>query len=375
MLAIAGAALAACGAVPSNIGPTINPSQAVPVALLVPSGSGASGDEIVAQSLENAARLAIADLQGVEIDLRIYSTAGSAEIAASQATLAVDEGAKIILGPVYAASANAAGLAVANRDVNVLSFSNNPQIAGGNVFILESTFQNTADRVVSYATSQGRNNIVVVYSEDEAGQQGRTAIEAAIAGNGATLAGSVGYALSQQDVVRAIPRIKTAVDQSAANAVFMTSPTSTALPLLTQLMPEQGISPEVTQYLGLTRWDIPAQTLALPGVQGGWFAVPDPAASGAFSARYQAAYGQTPHPIGGLAFDGIAAVGALVGQGNSEALTRGALTQGAGFRGAGGVFRLLPDGTNQRGLAIATITDQQVRILSGAPQGFSGAGF
>ncbi len=375
VFAVAGLALAACDGVSLNNGPLINTSRAVPVALLVPSGSGSSGDEIVAQSLENAARLAIADLDGVQIDLRVYPTAGNPATAAAQATQAVNDGAKVILGPVYAAAANAAGVAVANRGVNVISFSNNKEIAGGNVFILGPTFQNTANRMVNYARTQGKSNIVVVYSQDAAGEQGRAAIETAIANNGSTLAGSVGYALSQQEVVRSIPRIRTAVQQANADAVFMTSPTSTALPLLTQLLPEAGVKPDVTQFIGLTRWDIPAQTLALPGVQGGWFAIPDPQAAGAFSARYQAAYGQAPHPIGGLAFDGIAAIGALVSQGNSDALTRGALTQGAGFRGAGGVFRLLPDGSNERGLAVATIRDNQVNILSGAPQSFGGAGF
>ena len=58
-----------------------------------------------------------------------------------------------------------------------------------------------------------------------------------------------------------------------------------------------------------------------------------------------------------------------------NALTTTALTQGAGFRGAGGIFRLLPDGTNQRGLAVATIRSKQVVLLEAAPQAFGGAGF
>ena len=67
-------------------GPTINTSKPVPVALLVPRGSAQSGDSVLAQSLENAARLAIADLQGVQIDLRVYDTAGDADTAAAAAT-------------------------------------------------------------------------------------------------------------------------------------------------------------------------------------------------------------------------------------------------------------------------------------------------
>lgn len=80
-------------------------------------------------------------------------------------------------------------------------------------------------------------------------------------------------------------------------------------------------------------------------------------------------------PIAGLAFDGIAAVGALVRSGNKNALTGSALTQGAGFRGASGIFRLRNDGTNDRGLAVATIRDQSVVVLEAAPQAFGGAGF
>ena len=370
--------LAACDTVPGaglNSGPSLSSGDPVPVALLVPSGSGRGTDEILAQSLENAARLAMRDLNGAQIDLRVYPTAGDAALAAANAEKAVDEGAKIIIGPVYSSAANAAGRAVAGDGVNVLSFSNNGAIAGGNLFVLGPTFQNTANRMVSYAVSQGKSRFVVVHGQDTAGTQGRDAILNAISSRGATVAGTVGYALSQQDVIAAIPQIKDAVTQNSADAVFLTTDTATALPLLSQLLPEAGISNDVAQFIGLTRWDIPAQTLSLPGVQNGWFAVPDPASTAAFSSRYSAAYGAAPHPIGGLAFDAIAAIGALASQGSSDAVTRGRLTQGAGFRGASGIFRLNGDGTNSRGLAVATISDAQVTILSPAPGGFGGTGF
>lgn len=372
------ALLAACDTIPGSVirsGPGIDTGEPVPVAILVPGGSGVTTDEILAQSLVNSARLAMRDLNGASIDLRVFQTGGDAATAAAQAQKAVDEGAKIILGPVYAASANAVGNAVADENVTVLSFSNNAAIAGGNVFVLGQTFQNTADRMISFALGQGKQSFVIVHGQDSAGTQGRDAISAAANRQGGAIVGTVGYALSQQDVIASVPQIRSAVQSNAADAVFLTTDTASALPLLSQLLPEAGVSPETTQLMGLTRWDIPPQTLSLPGVQGGWFAGPDPAASATFSAQYQAAYGDLPHPIGGLAFDGIAAIGALVSQGDSQALSPNALTQGAGFRGASGIFRLRPDGTNQRGLAVATITNSQVTILSPAPQSFGGAGF
>lgn len=372
---ILGLVLAACdvGSIGGG-GPTINTSQPIPVALLVPRGSTQSGDAILAQSLENAARLAITDLGGVQIDLRVYDTSGNAQIAAAKATEAVDAGAKIILGPVYAEAANAVGIAVRNRNINVLSFSNNPGIAGGNVFVLGPTFDNTAQRLARFAAGQGKTQMVVVHSNDVSGEAGRTAIQRAGSAVGAKVAATVGYDLSQQSVIDSIPRVRDAVASSGADVLFLTATTAGALPLFTQLLPEAGVAPANVQYIGLTRWDIPSQTLELPGVQGGWFALPDPASAQQFRGRYQTAYGGAPHPIGELAYDGIAAIGALAGAGRSDALSGAALTQAAGFQGVGGIFRLLSNGTNERGLAVATIQNKQVVVIDPAPRSFAGAG-
>ncbi|MEO0380792.1 MAG: penicillin-binding protein activator [Pseudomonadota bacterium] len=379
LIPVAALGLAACDpaalTVGGGSGPAIDASRPVPVALLVPRGSGQASDDLLAQNLENAARLAMRGLEGVDIDLRVYGTAGNAQTAANQAAAAINDGAQIIVGPLYAEAANAAGVAANAAGVNVLAFSNNTTIAGGNVFVLGSTFGNTANRLVSYATSQGRSKIVVVHADDVAGQLGRNAISQAIARNGASLAGTVDYPLSQQGLIAAVPRVKAAVDNAGADAVFMTATPAAGLPLLTQLLPEAGVSPTTTQFIGLTRWDNPRQTLDLPGVQGGWFTLPDPTRSAAFNSQYEAAYGSAPHPLAGLAFDGIAAIGALVSRGNANALSRSSLTQGSGFQGASGIFRLRGDGTNERGLAVATVRNNQVAIISPAPTGFGGTGF
>lgn len=367
--------LAACDPIAIGGGPTIDTSKPVPVALLVPQGSSASGDALLAQSLENAARLAMADLGDIKIDLRVYPTAGDAAQAQKAAIQAVEEGAKIILGPVYGQAANAAGVAVADKGVNVLSFSNNTAIAGGNVFVLGPTFQNTANRLAQFAARNGKGRILVVHADTPSGQAGRSAVSAGISSAGASNAGTVSYEFSQQGVVAAVSTIRQTAEETQTDAIFLTSDTSGALPLLTQMLPEAGLSPDNVQYIGLTRWDIPLQTLSLPGVQGGWFALPDPALSQQFQTRYAQAYGGLPHPIGGLAYDGIAAIGALVKAGKRDALTVSALTQGAGFSGVNGVFRLRSDGTNERGLAVATIRDKQVVVIDPAPKSFSRGGF
>ncbi|SLN75720.1 Receptor family ligand binding region [Roseovarius gaetbuli] len=369
--------LAACQPVSlANTGsaPT-TPGAPIAVALLVPHGSASPQEQQLARDLESAARLAVSDLAGVKIDLRVYGTAGQPVQAQTAALNAVADGARIIVGPLHAESANAVAVAVADKNVNVLTFSNNPTIAGGNLFILGQTFQTTANRLASFATRQGKSRIMAVYSNNLAGQIGRAAIEQAVRDNGATLAGSIGYEFSQEGVVSAIPAIRTAAQTNSADAIFMTANTAGALPLFSQMLPESGLGPDKMQYIGLARWDTPRQTLDLPGVQGGWFALPDPQRTAQFNSRFQSANGNVPHPIAGLAYDGIAAIGALAKSNQRDAMGRNALTQSAGFQGVNGVFRLRSDGSNERGLAVATIRNKQVVILSPAPQSFGGAGF
>ena len=372
--------LAACGgpaivAPGANTGQRIDPGAPVQVALLVPGGSVEGSDRLLAENLENAARMAIADLNGVDVDLRVYNTGAEPSQAAAVASRAVDEGAKVILGPLFAESANAAGVAVAARNVNVLAFSNNPTIAGGNVFILGQTFENTANRLVQYAVRNGTTRIGVVHGEDLGGQVGRDAITSAIRRNGASVAGIESYPLSQQGILASASRIAAGINAAGADGVFLTGALGADLPIIATALPEAGINPVDTQYIGLTAWNTAPQALALPGLQGGLFAMPDRAMKASFDSRYASIYGSTPHPLAGLAYDGIAAIGALAAQGNADALTKSALTTPQGFQGTQGIFRLLPNGRNERGLAVATIRNNDVVVLEAAPRSFGGAGF
>jgi hypothetical protein len=213
-----------------------------------------------------------------------------------------------------------------------------------------------------------------LHGDDLPGRVGRDAITNAIQNNGAEVVGVESYQLSQQGIFSATSRIVSNVRGSGAQAVFSTAGASADLPILATALPDAGLDVGQTKFIGLTRWDTLPQLAALPGLQGGLFALPDQGTSALFANRYSATYGSAPHPLAGLAYDGIAAIGALAASGNSSALTKSALTQRQGFRGTAGVFRLLPNGLNQRGLAVATIQQNQVVILEQAPRSFGGPG-
>ncbi|SLN51935.1 penicillin-binding protein activator [Pseudooctadecabacter jejudonensis] len=371
--------LAACdlpvpGVGGGNSGQQIDPSAPVQVALLVPGGTGQAEFDAIAASLENAARMAMADLNGAELNLRVYNTARNPAQASQMAAAALADGAQIILGPLDAESANAVGLVAGPANVNVLAFSNNTAVAGGNVFVLGNTFGNISDRLVDYAGRQGITQYMIAHQDDLAGAVGRDAIATSIRSAGGSVVGIEAYPFNQAGIFERSPAIAAAAQGNGAQAVFTTDNVAGGLPILATSLVQSGLDTSRTPLIGLTRWDTTPQARDLPGLQNGLFAIGDAGREAAFRNRYETTYGNRPHPLASIAYDGIAAIGALAASGDRNALTRGSLTRAAGFAGATGPFRLRPDGSNQRALAIATIVNNEITILEAAPRAFGTGG-
>ena len=81
--------------------PTSVGTGQVKAALLLPMSGSASA---VAQSMKNAAELALSEFPDPNVQLLVKDDGGSAGGAQAAAQQAIDEGAEIILGPVFALS-------------------------------------------------------------------------------------------------------------------------------------------------------------------------------------------------------------------------------------------------------------------------------
>src|SRR4029077_16395367 len=113
--------LAACSSVQQSLGPFSNPSEPdagpagpqqqplavgngrVKVGLILPlSAAGNAG--VAAQSMKNAAEMALAEFQNPNVQLLIKDDGGSPQGASQGTQQALAEGAEIILGPLFALS-------------------------------------------------------------------------------------------------------------------------------------------------------------------------------------------------------------------------------------------------------------------------------
>jgi hypothetical protein len=151
-----------------------------------------------------------------------------------------------------------------------------PAIAGGNVFVLGQTFDNTAGGWRAMRCANGKSKVLIVHDRNVAGDVGKRGDRTGRRSAGGSVAGVTSYEFSQNGIVQAASGIvalgeifgreRAVPDGGHGGRAAAPQPASG----------RQRHRPGTTQFIGLTRWDIPPATLSLPGVQGGWFAMPDP---------------------------------------------------------------------------------------------------
>jgi ABC-type branched-subunit amino acid transport system substrate-binding protein len=117
-------------------GPTQEPLAVgkgqVKVGLILPlSAAGNAG--VAAQSMKNAAEMALAEFQNPNVQLLIKDDGGSPQGAQQGTQQALEEGAEIILGPLFAAAVPATAQLARGRGVPVIAFSTDSSVAGRGV--------------------------------------------------------------------------------------------------------------------------------------------------------------------------------------------------------------------------------------------------
>ena len=338
------------------------------IGLLLPYGSEDENNTELARSLENGVHLALKTIGNTGLSVKVYPTRGTAQGAAEAAVAALGDDVEAIIGPLYGDFAPEVGRIAATEGVPVFSFSNNSGVAGNNVYLLGHTHRNSASRILAYAASQGKSKAIVVHADNAVGLVSLAAVQDAALQTGIQIVGTVPHGFSQKGVVDAVPFIAATVENSEADILVLTGNTAGALPMLAQLIPEAGVDSGEVQFVGLTRWDIPPGNLRNSGLQNGWFPLPDPNLAASFAYRFQYEFDEPPHPLSGLAYDGIIAISQLLAKGGP--LDAATIANAEGFFGSDGRFRFKEDGTIERGLAVAQVQEFQKFIIDPAPRSF-----
>jgi ABC-type branched-subunit amino acid transport system substrate-binding protein len=343
---------------PSPLPPEVSEPRVHKVGLLLPlSGPHAA----LGKGMQQAAEMALFEAGSTSVALLPQDTALGAHAAALKA---LDEGAEILLGPIFAAEVEAIKPLLNARKASLICFSTDQNVAGNGVYILGFLPSQQIERVMGFAQEKGLTKVAALLPDDQYGYLGDDVLRRLDSKGIISLVGTTRY--TKGDILEGNPGNARLIEEVAAykskgmDALFIPEGGENLSHLINLLQPQMPF-----KILGSGQWDTP-ETFRIASLEGGLFASTSPQERQSFDARFQKAYGTTPPRIATLAYDGTALAMALADKG----YTPQNLTFSQGFSGIDGIFRLTSQGLNERGLAILEVTSSGFRTVSPAPQTF-----
>lgn len=338
-------------------GPKI-PGATATVGLLVPLSGPNAG---LGQALSQAAEMALFESGDQTTALVVHDTEAPAGASAA-AQMALDQGANILLGPVFAGHARTVGPIAAAARVPVIAFTTDRSVAGPGLYVMGILPGLQIERDVGYAASQGLKRIAALLPNSPYGHAVADALGPATARYNATEAQIEYYDPNAVEFSQAVQKL-------AADGPFdaLLIPEGGArLRSIAPLLGFYNIDTTKIKLLGSTLWSDP-NLASEPALIGAWFAAPSATAWAGFSQRYHATNGADPPRLASIAYDAMTMAATLAKKGD---FSDGALTRSDGFSGIDGAFRFRPDGMVERNLDIVEIRTSGFVVKDPAPRDF-----
>ena len=365
----------------------------------------------VGKDIYNAAQMALFEMGIRALYIYPQDTAGTAEGAKKATENAFKDGAQVLIGPMLAENTQIAAEIAQYHKTPVISFSSLEDVASRNVYLLSYTPNEQAERIAAYAADRGIKHVAALVPNTPYGQlmlnafkkaaekfdlqfmrsatfePGTTDHSAALDILGqmdvsakklreekAKLSNEykqLGEAMDDASLTR-YREIQQAKPESIVDfeALFIPA-TAEDLPLLASQLAFYDMDSSQITLLGTGQWQ--NQKLfesRMDYLRGSYF----PGSGSAqdlnnFSARFQSAYGYTPHPLAVLGYDAIRMLAEVYNtEGGRLDNFNKALTRREGFSLTSGPIRFTPKGVPERVYNIYQLHNHSASVVQGAPQ-------
>lgn len=315
-----------------------------------------------ARGIADGARLAVEEAPGgrAALELKVSDTRGVAETAAAAAREARSGGARLILGPLFAAEAKAVGQAA--PELPIVSFSNDRSVGRRGVYVAGFQPETEVGAIAGFAREAGFGPVSVFGPAGALDERVRAALarDGDLQIAGAYAPGEVEAAARRfvGDLVSRRPAV--------TPVVYLTAPVGELAPAAEAL---SGAS-RVQGPLQLAGGAAMAEAVERSGgrLVGVWWAAADPAARRGFADRFRARFGRPPERLAGLGYDGAYLAATLAA---GARITPAEVERSNGFLGVDGLFRFDPDGVVERALAVVQSTPGGPYVLKPAARAFA----
>lgn len=318
----------------------------------------------IGRPMLRAAQLALS-IPGSPV-LLVKDTGGTPEGAARAVREAIDEGARLVLGPVTSTETAQVAPIARRAGVPVLAFTNDHAQAQPGVWTLGITPGQQVRRLLGAVRETDHGPVAALLPDDDFGRaMGDELTRAADAeGQQAPFVRMIGP--NKGDILAAVNELAGSggPDQPMPYRAILLGTTGSDLRVFARAFADAKIDRAKVQILGPALWVDPASGSS--ALTGAWFAMPDPDARRELIRDYTAQYRESPPPRADLASDAASIARVLAGHGGMNAA---GLLQPAGFTGVDGWLALLPDGQVRRGLAVFRVDRSRATKIMGAPMG------
>jgi ABC-type branched-subunit amino acid transport system substrate-binding protein len=328
------------------------------VALLVPlTGPNAA----VGQSIANAATMALLDTNAKNMRVTNYDTGAGAAGAAERA---LADGNQLILGPLMADDIPPVASAARAAHVPVISFSNDRNAAGHDVFIMGTVPAQSIARTVNYASAHGVHNFAALVPNGDYGERTSTALLDAAKAAGGTVIKMEPFDRANTSVVSAAHRLASNGGFDAVMILDSGRIARLAAPALHAASPPPRI-------LGTELWTGDRTLFTNPALHGALFSALSDARFGQFSTSYKTRFGTAPYRIATVGYDAVLLTLRISREWPDKAgFPMQQLLDPKGFLGLDGPFRFARNGVVERAFEVREVGTGGVSVVSPAPTHF-----
>lgn len=360
------------------------PASATPikVGILLPlSGDAAS----LGNAMLDAATLALYDEYMSVPSSRIKSqivlipkdTGNSANSAAKAAELAIADGATFIIGPLFGQAVTAMKPVVKKANVPVISFSNNRVVAEPNIYTFGYLPEQQIARIAEYAYLQGYQRVALLAPNDAYGQKVQDELSSTYSQKGGSVSPAELYAPSELNIDAAVSRLMAAyqntTDDRKFQAIFLAD-SGSSMKNLVKSLKRHNVDFSKIKLLGAGLWDDPELT-KIPELHGAQFPGTPAEIFTRFEERFMAMYGYKPMRLASLSYDAVSLLARLSINSPAARIDTSKIPIPEGYHApANSLYRLMPDGTSERKLAILEVTPTGFKVVEPATKSFAQPG-
>ncbi len=341
----------------------------------------------------NAIEMAVFQTQENKLEIHIKDTEAKPDRAKKVLSELINEGVKVIIGPLFSKSLAAIQSEATKNNINIFALTNNINLRNKGIWIFGVDPQAQTEKVLQYALEKGTKKIAALLPQNAYGLLLFDTITDFTQENLIKIEKIEFYDFSVESQRKTAQKISEGfkdykiyldkieeqdnIEDNGNEVLFMKKPFDSvfiaaagqSLTVLSSQLQYNNVDPKIVQYLGISSWE-DSSIVNEPALEGGVFVTTSEVFQKKIKLIYKNSFGKEMPKIAMIAYDIVALLGSLNNSRSSFNIYD--LVNDEGYIGLRGLFRLKKNGVVERAFQLKKIKNKKFTILKKANSQFSG---